>query len=85
MTKTKYDTESIDTVTKVMEALDEIRPFLSRDGGDIELIGVNENIVTVRLLGNCSACAISSSTMKLGVENIIKQYAPEITEVLNVE
>jgi len=78
------EAEYIDTVTKVMEALDEIRPFLDKDGGDIELIDVSKSIVTVRLLGNCSACAISSSTMKLGVENIIKQYAPEITEVINV-
>jgi len=79
------ETEYINTVTKVLEALDEIRPFLDRDGGDIELIDVAENVVTVRLLGNCSACAISTSTMRLGVENIIKQYAPEITEVVNIE
>jgi len=79
------ETEYINTVTKVLEALDEIRPFLDMDGGDIELIDIAGNVVTVRLLGNCSACAISTSTMKLGVKNIIKQYAPEITEVVNIE
>jgi len=72
-------------VTKVMDALDSIRPFLKRDGGDIELIDVRENQVFVKLTGTCSSCHISTSTMKLGVENTIKQYAPEIEEVINIE
>ena len=54
-------------VTKVMEALDSIRPFLNKDGGDIELVNVEDKTVYVRLLGHCSRCGISSSTMKLGV------------------
>ncbi len=74
-----------ETVTKVMEALESIRPFLNKDGGDIELIDVKENKVFVKLLGNCSGCPVSFSTMKLGVENTIKQFAPEIDEVLSVE
>lgn len=73
------------TVTKVLDALESIRPFLNNDGGDIELIDVVENKVYVRLLGNCSGCPVSFSTMKLGVETTIKQYAPEITEVLSVD
>lgn len=72
-------------VTKVMDALDSIRPFLNKDGGDIELIDVQEKTVYVKLVGNCSSCSISTSTMKLGVENTIKQYAPEIEEVVNIE
>ncbi|PZU81548.1 MAG: hypothetical protein DI529_15400 [Chryseobacterium sp.] len=72
-------------VTKVMDALDSIRPFLNKDGGDIELIDVQEKTVYVKLVGNCSSCSISTSTMKLGVENTIKQYAPEIEEVINIE
>ena len=71
-------------VTKVMEALDSIRPFLNKDGGDIELVNVEDKTVYVRLLGHCSSCGISSSTMKLGVESTIKQYAPEIETVVNV-
>ncbi|WP_312768632.1 NifU family protein [Epilithonimonas sp.] len=71
-------------VTKVMDALDSIRPFLQKDGGDIELVDVQEDKVYVKLLGNCSSCGISASTMKLGVENTIKQYAPEIQEVISI-
>lgn len=74
-----------ETVTKVMEALDSIRPFLNRDGGDIELVDVEGDKVLVKLIGNCNGCPMSFSTMKLGVENTIKQYAPEINEVLSVE
>ena len=74
-----------ETVTKVLEALESIRPFLNKDGGDIELIDVKDNIVYVKLQGNCNGCPMSFSTMKLGVENTIKQFAPEIVEVIEVE
>lgn len=74
-----------ETVTKVLEALESIRPFLNKDGGDIELIDVKDDKVYVKLLGNCSGCPVSFSTMKLGVENTIKQFAPEIAEVFSVE
>ena len=74
-----------DTVTRVLEALESIRPFLNKDGGDIELIDVKDNQVFVKLLGNCSGCSLNFSTLKLGVENTIKQHAPEIEKVINVE
>lgn len=70
---------------KVQQALDSIRPFLKSDGGDIELIDIKEDIVYVRLLGNCSGCHVSNSTMKLGVENTVKQFVPSIKEVINIE
>ena len=70
---------------KVQQALDSIRPFLKNDGGDIELIDIKEDVVYVRLLGNCSGCHISNSTMKLGVENTVKQFVPSIKEVINIE
>ena len=79
------DIKHEETVTKVLEALESIRPFLNKDGGDIELIDVVGDQVFVRLLGNCSSCPISFSTMKLGVETTIKQMAPEIKEVLSIE
>jgi nitrogen fixation protein nifU len=79
------DIKHEETVTKVLEALESIRPFLNKDGGDIELIDVVGDKVFVRLLGNCSSCPISFSTMKLGVETTIKQMAPEIKEVLSIE
>lgn len=78
------DIQLEDTVTRVMEALESIRPFLNKDGGDIELIDIKDNKVYVKLLGNCSGCSLSTSTMKLGVENMIKQQAPEIEEVFSV-
>ena len=81
--KTEIKHEEI--VTKVMDALESIRPFLNKDGGDIELIDVKDNIVYVKLQGNCNGCPMSFSTMKLGVENTIEQFAPEIVEVIEVE
>ncbi|RQP09343.1 MAG: NifU family protein [Chryseobacterium sp.] len=77
--------QQAETVNKVLDALSEIRPFLNRDGGDIELIEVKESRVYVKLLGNCSSCPVNTSTMKLGVENTIKKHAPEILDVISVE
>ena len=74
-----------ETVIKVLEALETIRPFLNKDGGDIELVDVKAETVSVKLIGNCNGCPMSFSTMKLGVENTIKQHAPEILEVVSVE
>ena len=79
------ETKQEETVTKVLEALESIRPFLNKDGGDIELVDLKDNVVYVKLQGNCNCCPMSFSTMKLGVENTIKQFAPEIVEVLSVE
>lgn len=79
------NTNHEETVTKVMEALDSIRPFLNRDGGDIELVDVEGDKVFVKLIGNCNGCPMSFSTMRLGVESTIKQYAPQIKEVVSVE
>ena len=79
------ETKQEETVTKVLEALESIRPFLNKDGGDIEMIEIKDQMVYVKLQGNCNGCPMSFSTMKLGVENTIKQFAPEITEVISVE
>lgn len=76
--------ENTNIVERVTEALDSIRPFLNRDGGDIELVAVEGTKVLLKLVGNCNGCPMSFSTMKLGVENTIKQFAPEITEVENI-
>ena len=74
-----------ETVIKVLEALETIRPFLNKDGGDIELVDVKAETVFVKLIGNCNGCPMSFSIMKLGVENTIKQHAPEILQVVSVE
>ncbi|MCV6630041.1 MAG: NifU family protein [Flavobacteriaceae bacterium] len=70
----------------VLKALDEIRPFLQNDGGDISLISIdNGNSVKVRLEGACVGCSVNQMTLKSGVEMTIKKYAPQITEVINIE
>ncbi len=69
----------------IEKALDEIRPFLNSDGGDISLVEVvNEKHVKVRLEGACTSCSLSISTMKAGVETTIKKYVPQIETVENV-
>lgn len=70
--------------SEVEKALTEIRPFLNSDGGDIELISVEDNIVKVRLTGACIACSVNQMTLKSGVEMTIKKYVPEIVSVINV-
>lgn len=70
---------------RVQQALDEIRPFLNNDGGDIELISIEDDIVKVRLLGNCTDCSINKMTLKSGVEMIVKEHAPEISQVINMD
>jgi len=68
----------------IEKALTEIRPFLQADGGDISLISVEKDIVTVKLLGACIGCTVNQMTLKNGVEATIKKYAPQIKEVVDV-
>jgi Fe-S cluster biogenesis protein NfuA len=70
---------------QVEQALDKIRPALQRDGGDIELVEVEESgIVKVRLTGACGGCPMSQMTLKQGVERIVKQLVPEVKAVESV-
>ena len=70
---------------KVEAALEEIRPFLQSDGGDISLVSIdNGTSVKVRLEGNCVGCSINQMTLKSGVEMTIKKFAPQIEEVINI-
>ena len=70
---------------KVEKALDEIRPFLQSDGGDISLVSIeNGNLVKVRLEGNCVGCSVNQMTLKSGVEMTIKKHAPQIEQVVNL-
>jgi len=70
---------------KVEEGLNEIRPFLESDGGNIELISIVKNVVKVKLLGNCVSCSVNQMTLKNGVELTIKKFAPQIQEVINID
>jgi len=70
---------------KVEAALNAIRPALQNDGGDVELVDVSDGIVKVRLTGACGGCPMSTMTLKMGIERVVKEQVPEIKEVLSVE
>ncbi|HDY65066.1 MAG TPA: NifU family protein [Phycisphaerae bacterium] len=72
---------------KVREVIEQIRPLLQQDGGDIELVGVEEStgVVSVRLEGACKGCPGAQMTLKMGVERALKEKVPEVTEVVAVE
>ena len=76
-------TESIQK--RVQSALDEIRPQIQLDGGDVELVAVEKQTVKVRLTGHCAGCPMSAMTLKNGVEALIKQRVPEIQKVEAVQ
>jgi Fe-S cluster biogenesis protein NfuA len=70
---------------KVEQALEEIRPFLRNDGGDISLVSIEDDkLVKVRLEGNCVGCSVNQMTLKSGVEMTIKKHAPQIEKVINL-
>ena len=70
---------------KIEGALDEIRPYLETDGGDINLVEVTDKmVVKVKLLGACSDCNVSMMTMKSGVEQAVKRAVPEVKEVIDI-
>ena len=68
------------------KTLDQLRPFLEADGGDMEIVEItDEYVVKVRLLGACSDCSMSHMTMKAGLEEALKRVVPEITKVIAVD
>ena len=69
---------------KLNQALEEIRPFLQKDGGDISLIDFTDKEVTIQFEGNCFNCKINDLTLNVGVKQIIKKYLPEIEKVKNL-
>lgn len=70
---------------KVAMALTKIKPMLQADGGDVELIDVDENgVVKVRLQGACAGCPMSQMTIKNGIEKLLKEKIPEVTSVESV-
>jgi Fe-S cluster biogenesis protein NfuA len=70
-----------DTKKLVEVALEKIRPMLQRDGGDIELVEVNDGVVKVRLTGACKGCPMSQMTLKQGVEKLLLKEVPGLKEV----
>ena len=69
---------------KVEKVLAKIRPALIRDGGNVELVGINNGTVKVKLTGACGGCAMAAMTLKMGIERILKQEIPEVKKVVTV-
>jgi len=70
---------------RVQEVLNQVRPALQADGGDVELVDVTEDgIVSVKLTGACGSCPMSTMTLKMGIERTLKANIPEIQEVVQV-
>jgi len=69
---------------KVEEVLNKIRPNLVSDGGNVELINVNDGRVELKLTGACAGCPMSTLTLKMGIERILKQEIPEVKEVVAI-
>lgn len=70
---------------EVIKALNEIRPFLQNDGGDITLVDIEDDkIVKVKLEGNCIGCSVNQMTLRSGVEMTVKKYVPQIEQVINI-
>jgi len=76
ITQTQYD--------QVQEVLDKLRPFLQRDGGDVELVDVEDGIVKLRLQGACGSCPSSTITLKAGIERALLEEVEGIEEVVQV-
>ncbi len=69
---------------KVEAALAQIRPALQADGGDVELVDVNDGTVKVKLTGHCAGCPMASMTLQMGIERVIKERVPEVKEVIAI-
>ena len=70
---------------KVEGVLDKIRPSLMLEGGNVELVNVNDGTVKVRLTGACGGCPMAAMTLKMGIERMLKKEIPEVKEVVAVE
>ena len=72
------------TTDEVSEVLEDIRPQLQADGGDVELISVEEGVVKIRFLGGCAGCPFANMTLQMGIERYLKQKLPEVKQVVSV-
>lgn len=69
---------------KVEAVLSQVRPALQSDGGDVELVDVNEGVVRLKLKGACSGCPMATMTLHHGIERVLKEQIPEVKEVIAV-
>jgi Fe-S cluster biogenesis protein NfuA/nitrite reductase/ring-hydroxylating ferredoxin subunit len=76
-----HDLHPVPVETRVHEALEEVRPYLDSHGGGVELVGVEEGVVRLRMFGSCDGCPSSAMTLKLAIEDAIHKAAPDVVEV----
>lgn len=76
--------KNIKVENKIKELLDDLRPFLNQDGGDIEFIKYEDNFVYIKLMGACAHCGYQDETISYGIESYLKESIPEIEGVINV-
>lgn len=73
-----------ETIKKINEVLDQIRPYLNMEGGDIEFVKYEDNYVYIKLLGMCQGCAFADQTIENGLFETIKSEIPEVKGIINV-
>ncbi len=78
---TKEKREDLEMQERVEKALESIRPVLQADGGDLELVAIEENVVKLKLKGACTSCPLAAVTLKHGVEMRLKEIVPEVDRV----
>ena len=71
-------------VGQILQVLDQVRPYLNQDGGDVEFLSFENGIVNVKLHGACHACPSSLMTLRMGIENALRDVVPSVQEVRNV-
>lgn len=76
-----YGLHPVPLETRVLQALDEVRPYLDSHGGNVELLGIEEGVVRLRLQGSCKTCPSSSLTLKLAIEEAIYKEAPDVAAI----
>lgn len=69
---------------KILAVLEQVRPALQADGGDVELVNVKDGVVSLKLKGACGHCPMSTMTLKMGIERVLREKIPEVKEVLSV-
>lgn len=75
---------NLDNEKKIIEVIDQLRPFLINDGGNIEFVKYENQIVYIKMMGACANCVMIDATLKEGIEAAIKEEVPEVNEVINI-
>ena len=75
------ESTSSELMVRVELAMENIRPYLRADGGDVRIVNINGSVLKIELLGACKDCPMSATTMKAGVEEVVRRRVPEITAI----